>query len=67
MDAPAIYRRANAEYIKTDSRYELADNEELVGVYGIVDYYSALSQFGFVVKVKPEVPAVGCPSDAVVN
>ena len=68
VDAPAIYRRNNAEYIRTDSRYELADNEELVGVYGIVDYYSSLSQFGFVVKVKPDVPAVGgCPSDATVN
>ena len=67
VDAAALYRSKFSEDIKTDSRHELEDNEELIGVYGIVDYYSALSQFGFVVKVKPDVPAGGCPSDAAVN
>ena len=68
VDVLALYREYNEEkWIWKDSRYELADNEELVGVYGIVDYYSALSQFGFVVKVKPDVPAVGCLSDAALD
>ena len=36
------------------SRYELAENEELIGVYGFKDYYENIITFGFVVKVKPE-------------
>ena len=44
------------------SRYELADNEELIGVYGVKDYYENLSTFGFVVKVKSEQASYTCPA-----
>ena len=37
-----------------NNRRELADNEELIGVYGVTDYYENLITFGYVVKVKPE-------------
>ena len=36
------------------SKKELADNEELIGVYGNRDYYNSIVAFGFVVKVKPD-------------
>jgi len=49
-----------------NNRRELADNEALIGVYGVTDYYENLITFGYVVKVKPEQPheSVGiCPSN----
>jgi len=33
--------------------YHLADDEELIGVYGVKDYYSNITMFGYIVKVKP--------------
>jgi len=62
----------NYEY-DPSSRYELAENEELIGVYGVKDYFSRTSMgnsrlfenltvFGFVVKVKPEQPSFTCPA-----
>ena len=52
------------DYMEYDpsSRYELADNEELIGVYGVKDYYENLSTFGFVVKVKSEQASYTCPA-----
>ena len=45
------------------SKKELADNEELIGVYGNRDYYNSIVAFGFVVKVKPdEVVNFTCPN-----
>jgi len=41
------------EYVyDPSSRYELAENEELIGVYGVKDYYENFITFGFKVKVK---------------
>ena len=36
------------------SKKEIADNEELIGVYGNRDYYNNIVAFGFVVKAKPD-------------
>merc|ERR1712141_957601 len=40
----------------------LAENEELIGVYGVKDYYENFITFGFVVKVKPEQASYTCPT-----
>jgi len=63
VDASTLYKNNyNGKYIKTDSRHELEDNEELIGVYGIVDYYSSFVHFGFVAKVKPDEDNFKCPA-----
>jgi len=60
----------NYEY-DPSSRYELAENEELIGVYGVKDYFTPgrhsrlfenFTVFGFVVKVKPEQSSFTCPA-----
>ena len=60
----------NYEY-DPSSRYELAENEELIGVYGVKDYttsgrharmFENLTVFGFLVKVKPEQSTFTCPA-----
>ena len=45
------------------SKKELADNEELIGVYGYTNSYATLVGFGYVVKVKPDDSVGTCPSN----
>ena len=46
--------RNNPSFDALKNRLELADDEELIGVYGIMDYYKSIVALGYVVKVKPE-------------
>ena len=40
--------------VSEEIRHEIADNEELIGVYGVMDKMDSMSSFGFIVKVKSE-------------
>ena len=44
------------------SKHELADNEELIGVYGVTNSYATLVGLGYIVKVKPDEDVFTCPA-----
>ena len=49
------YNPLNWNYAANEIKHELQENEELIGVYGIMSnngYYRCLKSFGFIIKVK---------------
>ena len=42
--------------------YQLPENAELIGVYGVKDEWENLSTFGFLVKVKSVEASYTCPA-----
>ena len=48
----AAYNPRNLE--RNGPIYDIADNEDLIGVYGVKDKRNFFSSFGFIVKVMPK-------------
>ena len=57
-----MYKEESDNEHDPNSRYTLAKNEELIGVYGINNHSANLVMFGYIVKVKPDAPVGSCPS-----